>query len=350
MWVDQHVKRSSTKANYWRVISGPYAAFQKSFSASLLPARQGDVELFMMTRLIDDNMDSTTVEMEVRAISDWHDYFAHSLNVPLFNPCKSPSMRQLLPVVLNNYKKESKAKLGLSVAELTAMFSVAFAYPNLAGGGLAPSARRVLHARLVLLFLYLGMLRQNAATHLVVCYSIHPVTQAITWLPGSDVRVEVDPDTAHPYIAINVDCDKNVNARKVREAYIPHEVVALGIRPVEILEHYVREVRPPSGGFLLACPTGKRSFSAKAFSKCASVVKMAYRAAFPDGAKAKQLGSHSGRLSLAQQLWTDGHCRRVIADIGGWFMKRDAVDLYFETQRQVILRAVRYIGTKLGFS
>ena len=188
--------------------------------------------------------------------------------------------------------------------------------------------------------------------------TLHPVVQngsasavrSITWLPGSDVRVSIDPDTLHPYISINVDCDKNVNARKVREAFIPHEVIALGIRPVDILEHYVREVRPPSGGFLLACPTGRRAFSSKAFSKCAAVVKMAYRAAFPEGDKAKQLGSHSGRLSLAQQLWSDGHCRRIIADIGGWFMKRDAVDLYFETQRQVILRAVRYIGTKLGIS
>lgn len=348
MWVEQHAKRGSTKKNYARVMSGSFMSFQNLLATSMLPAHVSDIETFVMSRLVGDNADSTTVEVEVRAVSDWHDYFIHSLDVPLLNPCKTAAVRQLLSIVLNNYKKESKAKLGLSVVELSTMFAISFQYDTLGDGSLAPSGRRVWHSRLVLMFLYLGMLRQNAAVNLVVRYSIDPVTGAITWLPGSDVRVEEDPETRHPYIAINVDCDKNVNARKVRESYIPHEVVALQIRPVDLLEQYVRIVQPPSGGFLLACPTGKRAFSAKPFSKAAGVVKAAFTRAFPASDKAKRLGSHSGRLSLAQQLWTDGHCRRVIADIGGWFMKRDAVDLYFETQRQVILRAIRYVGTKLA--
>ena len=56
------------------------------------------------------------------------------------------------------------------------------------------------------------------------------------------------------------------------------------------------------------------------------------------------LGTHSGRKSLAQWLWNDGVCRRIIADAGGWFLKRDAVDLYFRTARETILNAVRNVG------
>ena len=60
------------------------------------------------------------------------------------------------------------------------------------------------------------------------------------------------------------------------------------------------------------------------------------------------LGTHSGRKSLAQWLWDDGHCRRIIADAGGWFLKRDAVDMYFKTARHIILNAVKSIGRSLG--
>jgi hypothetical protein len=56
------------------------------------------------------------------------------------------------------------------------------------------------------------------------------------------------------------------------------------------------------------------------------------------------LGTHSGRKSLAQWLWDDGHCRRIIADAGGWFLKRDAVDMYFKTARHIILSAVKNVG------
>ncbi len=58
------------------------------------------------------------------------------------------------------------------------------------------------------------------------------------------------------------------------------------------------------------------------------------------------LGTHSGRKSLSQWLWDDGHCRRLIADAGGWFLKRDAVDLYFKTAADTILAAVRRVGLK----
>jgi hypothetical protein len=73
-----------------------------------------------------------------------------------------------------------------------------------------------------------------------------------------------------------------------------------------------------------------------------------YQRAFPTATDKKLYGSHSGRKSLAQWLWDDGFPRRLIADVGGWFMKKDSMDLYFSTSRFVILRAITYMGMGLA--
>ncbi len=111
-------------------------------------------------------------------------------------------------------------------------------------------------------------------------------------------------------------------------------------------------MRPPSGGPLFAKPT-KKGFASKG-SNASADIKRAYKrtcshgAIEYDAAIHDSLGTHSGRKSLAQWLWDEGHCRRIIADAGGWFLKRDAVDLYFKTARHIILGAVAGIGTKLS--
>ena len=51
------------------------------------------------------------------------------------------------------------------------------------------------------------------------------------------------------------------------------------------------------------------------------------------------LGTHSGRKTLAQLLWDRGFSRRLIADAGGWFLKKEAM-LYFKTALHVILAAL----------
>ena len=79
----------------------------------------------------------------------------------------------------------------------------------------------------------------------------------------------------------------------------------------------------------------------------AQAFKRAFRRVYPLDPVVELIGSHSGRKSLAQWLWNDGHCRRVIADAGGWFLKRDAVDLYFKTAPHTIIAAVRNIGVSL---
>ena len=67
-----------------------------------------------------------------------------------------------------------------------------------------------------------------------------------------------------------------------------------------------------------------------------------YKRAFPrvTAEYLKYIGTHSGRKTLAQALWDSGFSRRLIADAGGWFLKKEAMDLYFRTARLTILRAL----------
>ena len=110
----------------------------------------------------------------------------------------------------------------------------------------------------------------------------------------------------------------------------------------DLLSYLARET-PPSGGKLFAYPDKKgRGF---AFKKCTTFntyLKSAYRSAFPDSSKdsVSRLGSHSGRKTLANMLWNAGFARRLIVDAGGWFLKREAIDLYFKTAPYVILQAI----------
>ena len=157
-------------------------------------------------------------------------------------------------------------------------------------------------------------------------------------------------------VDVNVDADKNVNSSKRRLAHLPEYISALNLYPVEELEYYLAYMGPPSGSFLLHAPGNSfkgfedefaRSTKVRtsAYSNWSGLIARAYTAAFPSATDASLYGSHSGRKSLSQWLWDDGWPRRMIADAGGWFIKKDAVDLYFKTARHTILRAVSSIGS-----
>ena len=108
-------------------------------------------------------------------------------------------------------------------------------------------------------------------------------------------------------------------------------------------------MRPPSGGYLFALPKhGVRAegFSTAVYKGFSGRLKDAYRYTFPmaSSAEVDALGSHSGRKSLAQWLWEDGFAKRFIADIGGWFIKHEAVDLYFASSREMILEVLTALG------
>ena len=142
--------------------------------------------------------------------------------------------------------------------------------------------------------------------------------------------------------------DKNATAKKRRDVYIPDKVRALRIRCVDMLEDYLRREKPPSGGLLLAAPVGRTRFRDTPYSNHHAAFRAAYKQAFPEADDAGKFGSGSARKAMAQWLWASGWAKRVIADAGGWFCKKSAVDQYFKTQPRDILRAIRSVGLTRG--
>lgn len=342
----RHVKRASTRTSQRNGVM-KFLEFGDAMQMDVLPCPTSRYLLiaFAMYCFVWLNLDTSTITSYLVAVGEWHDYVRQvfqraypKLAVQFHNPIHNEEVQEMLTTLGENYKKKSRARVSLTIEQARAMFDRGF--KNTPSGD---------HNKLAVSFALLGMLRQKAATHLIVCYRV--VTNAsgapcVEYLEGSDVAVVRDNVDLGVHIVINVDVDKNVNALKRRNAYIPDEVPALNLFPVQMLERYLMKYRPPSGGFLLSAPKSakKHTFNTNRFTGLSAVVKRAFAAVFPGDATVDLVGSHSGRKSLAQWLWNAGHCRRIIADAGGWFMKRDAVDLYFKTAPKMILHAVRYVG------
>jgi hypothetical protein len=125
---------------------------------------------------------------------------------------------------------------------------------------------------------------------------------------------------------------------------IPHS--ALGARPVQLLRDYLLLRRPPSGGFLFAAPRGK-SFRETRYSNFNEALRKAYIKAFPDATDAKRYAGGSPRKTLAQLIWDAGYSKRILADVGGWALRTDAVDIYFQTQGHQILQLLHGLGKRL---
>ena len=168
---------------------------------------------------------------------------------------------------------------------------------------------------------------------------------------GSDSNVEVlySVELRQRYIRVRIDVDKNVDGRREVYAYIPEAIPTLGVRPVRLLEDYLRRLRPPSGGFLLAAPhtrtfSGALSFRATPYSGFSRAFRAAYARAWPNpalrSAHISRVGSHSGRKSLAQWLWDSYRNARLIAHVGHWACREDAMDAYYRTSPTQILTLV----------
>ena len=264
-------------------------------------------------------------------------------------PLRDPEVVLFSRVLNINYKKKSKARTAVSIQTCTAMFAC----------GWDLSSRMGKWGRLHWLFLNVAMLRTGCAQRLIVVYIIvldDNGDESVVFGEGTDVLIAVATDAPSGidprYVQIHVDADKNVRAWNRRHSYMPADVPALGALPADWVLDYILSVRPPSGMPLLAKPLTKGGFAKKPTSAAADI-KKAYRRSCQltgtpfDEDTFKLLGTHSGRKSLSQWLWEDGHCR-LIADAGGWFLKRDAVDLYFKTARHTILAMVRGVGKALG--
>ena len=256
---------------------------------------------------------------------------------PLSSPLDSPSIAQLLTAVRRRSRRTPKGRLPLLRSEFLAIYDRGFDVRLPSG----------MHRRLALMLLNLGCLRRNAAARLVVRYTVS-FNGSVTFGDLSDVKVLHDPDTLQHYISLRIMCDKNVLPSDEVFAYIPAHVPSLGVRPVALLLDYLRRVRPPSGGYLLAAPRSTSfppfSFFKTPYSAFNDAFRRAYARAVPDPAARsvplQRVGSHSGRKSLAQWLW-DAHSNlRLIADVGHWRCSGDAMQVYFVSSRATILRCL----------
>ena len=283
-------------------------------------------------------LDSSTIKLRVLAVGDVYDYCRTNLMMRhLRSPLRDPQVVELLRTVGVNFKKPGGGSIAISAAELYGLFTQGF----------VSSTRRGRWARLYCAFLNFGMLRNTAVLALKVSYVVHD-DGTIEFLADSHVRVYHHPQFGADCVECLVDSDKNMNAQKAareggRRAYFPASLMRLGAEPGRDLLDYLRRERPPSGGPLFAHPHKRGSgFADKPCTTFNSTLRAAYKRAFPRVASdyLKLLGTHSGRKTLAQLLWDRGFSRRLIADAGGWFLKKEAMDLYFKTASHVILAAL----------
>ena len=304
---------------------------------SPLPAT-ADVVLGYITHSLLDRpfvLDASTVDSYLGGVRAWHEQAREETrdrSSRVVNPCSDPMVRAALKVALKDYKKPSKAMRPLDLEE----------WEGLQARGFDDATRSGRHRRLAVVLCAVGPFRPVAAKLLTVDYKLDE-HGGIVYGRDSAVKV-VRPAAGRPYIHVVVlgKKDKNVSSNKVRHVPIPEKV--LGVRPVALLEDWLRRERPPSGGYLLAAPLGERGFYATPYTALGKAVRGAYARAFP-GASLDGVGGASPRKSLPQWLHEAGHSVEEISDVGGWALRSHlgAVHTYFKTtlrQQLVIKRAL----------
>jgi hypothetical protein len=330
-------KRTSSERSY-RSGRAAFQQFCDAFDFPPLPASPLTLMVWCTHALTVRTLDSSTIKQRLLAVGDVYDYCRERLSMRrLRNPLRDPQLIAMVRTIGINFKKPGGGSIAITVAELHGLFA----------HGFTSRTRRGLWARVYCIFLNFGMLRNTAVLSLKIVYEIR--AGCVVFLPGSDVQVYHHPMFDATIIEISVTSDKNMNAQKAsreggRRAYIPASLPRLEIEPLADLQHYLITQRPPSGGPLFLYPNKKGTgFAAKTSGSTFNpLLRAAYKLAFPlvKPEYLKMLGSHSGRKTLAQLLWDNGWSRRVIADAGGWFLKKEAMDLYFKTSAHVILQAL----------
>ena len=280
-----------------------------------------------------DVLDSSTVANYINALRIWHDLMKAATGLPLVNPLRSKRVRRIRRHLEKNFKKEAKRKQPWTLQQARRMYTHGF-----------PDTRAGRHQKLCFLMCNLGLLRKNASRRLRIIYRVRD-DGTIHYDPRSSVRVMRPPPPQEPFIHVKVKGDKNVTSAKQGDRYIPSYVAALDVLPVELLETYLIRDRPPSGGYLLVAPLGHAQWRDTPYGNHGPAFKKGYLRAHPEATDADKFGSGSARKALAQWMWGDGWAKRVIADAGGWFSRKSAVDLYFKTEPHRILSAIANLGT-----
>ena len=339
--------RAATRAQY-RAGIAKLMDFGRSTHLNVLPSTPDVIWGFIMHMLVVQNLDSSTIASHVTAVGAWHDYVRQTYSTAFpddkiffSNPCRQHMIDEIKTTIGANYKKDSKARVAIPLTMAKQMFKEGFSD---ASGVLTPRGE---HHRMAVMVPLLGMLRRRAASLLVTKHSFDfsGARPRVVTAADSDIQIIYDHPALGPHLRFKVTggADKNVDSRRTEYSYVPDFIPGLDVRPLDLVESYYFRLQPPSGGFFLSAPKSLKSktFRTNPFTGFGAAFKRAFRRVFPNDPMLQLIGSHSGRKSLAQWLHDAGNRRRLIAAAGHWFLKKEAVDLYFKTSPLAILSAIR---------
>ncbi|KAK3281431.1 hypothetical protein CYMTET_10781 [Cymbomonas tetramitiformis] len=251
-------------------------------------------------------LDSSTVRSYLTGVTVWHYEMRDTLGeAPILEedgspfvlriPTKHPSVRALLTVLDKHYKRPSKAKRAWTPAEWRRIFHFGFVL----------SGRSGRFQQLVYMMKTFGCLRPGAVRWLRVYFDLYweGPSLCIHWrkppVPTDPhVLVVHNDEELSPYIRGSLVFDKNADARKPKEFFIPSEVPALGVFPVQMLEEYVVREGLTSGSLLCRAPKGASGWYPGPYSGFGRAYQKAFARAFPGRDDACHYGGGSLRKSL----------------------------------------------------
>ena len=335
-----------------------YARWARAHHLVPFPLSSQGVLLFLHSRLLDGDADSSTLLNNAASLSAFHTDLAQALQVSDANPVKHPRVKFDLQQLERHYKKLNRARRPLQLYTVRAMALHCWHKHTRLGQ---------FHA-LVLLFTACGFLRKHAATQLVVA-----VDPSGAFDPRASSFSFRHCEEHGDYVHINVAIDKNVAAGWPRNTFVPG--VVLGDIPlVEWLRHYLKyhRLRDPAlvaePGYLLSAPAGNRGikFRSNPYTATDSLTKSTFAAVLPEDAAsgdpardATYLGAYSLRKSLVQALYdhmsTAGHqsINTVMGDVVGWLSVKSEVTRHYASlsaRDSLGLQLAAYAGMPLTHS
>ena len=294
-------------------------------------------------------LDTSTVKIYLVGVSVWHQQAEEALGIGLANPRQGAHIARVLSALERLYKRNSAAMMPYS-ADL---------FVKVLHGGFLDNTLGTRHSEMLFVLLAAGPFRPNVAVNIVVCYAVLNTLTGyrVQFLDESEIWVE--RGIGNDGVSVYVEKDKNVTKLNRRIATLPEHFFGLNL--IELLEAYLLEVRPPSGGRLLACPKdGRRKAphhhvmylrpgtfnpcNTGAYTATCEAVRRATARAAKEFAlelgESDRYGGGTPRKTTADCLYAAGHTKKMIADVGGWALREDAADLYLRanarTRRKIL--------------
>lgn len=335
-----------------------YARWARAHHLAPFPLSTQGVLLFLHSRLLDGDADSSTLSNDAAGLSAFHTDLALALRVSDANPVKHPRVKFDLQQLERHYKKLNRARRPLQLYTVRAMALHCW-HKNTRLGQF--------HA-LVLLFTACGFLRKHAATRLMVAIDpsgfFDPRASSFSFRHCEEHGV---------YLHINVAIDKNVATGWPRNSFVPG--VVLGDIPlVDWLSRYLKyhRLRDPAllaePGYLFSAPAGNRGhkYRSNPYTATDSLTKSTFATVLPDEAASGDpardttyLGAYSLRKSLVQALYdhmsTAGHqsINTVMGDVVGWLSVKSEVTRHYASlsaRDSLSLQLATYAGMPLTHS